>query len=147
MESRGESITPCPHPRRRAWYPGLEGTRRLRRDDDSGERALADRLINYSDAVVALAVVGVSGLGIAVADPDIRTSVAIAADWVAIGNLLFGALATSIVLLLRSWSSDLWSDLPPSPKVTRYSRKLHVARLVVIWVSVSQTVVLMLLVR
>ena len=101
MESRGEGITTCPHPRRRAWYPGLEGTRRLRRDDDSGERALADRLINYSDAVVALAVVGVSGLGIAVADPDIRTSVAIAADWVAIGNLLFGALATSIVLLLR----------------------------------------------
>ena len=60
------------------------------------DRALADRLVNYADAAVALSVVGISGLGIAVADPETRSSV---------------------------------------------------ARLIVIWISVAQAVVLMLMIR
>jgi hypothetical protein len=118
----------------------------LRREHDD-DRALADRLVNYADAVVALAVVGVSGLGIAVADPDARESVALAADWVAAANGAVGVLSTGLVLLLRSWESDLRRDSQPSPKVARYSRYLHVARLIIIWICAIQAVILMLVIR
>jgi hypothetical protein len=118
----------------------------LRREHDD-DRALADRLVNYADAVVALSVVGVSGLGIAVADPDIRESLERVADWVAASNVVLGALSTSLIFLLRSWESDLRGGSLPSPKATRYSRYLHVARLVIIWVFVVQAVIFMLLIR
>jgi len=119
----------------------------LAREHDSEDRALADRLVNYADALVALSVVGVSGLGIAVADPDTRESVAVAADWVIASNFGLGALFTGVVMLLRSWEMDLRSSSPTSVKTARYSRYLHAARLVVLWVSVAQAVSLMLVLR
>ena len=69
------------------------------------------------------------------------------ADWVAASNVVLGALSTSLIFLLRSWESDLRGGSLPSPKATRYSRYLHVARLVIIWVFVVQAVIFMLLIR
>ena len=39
------------------------------------DRALADRLVNYADALAAVCFVGMSGLSIAMADPDVRCSI------------------------------------------------------------------------
>ena len=69
------------------------------REQGSEERALADRLVSYADAVAALAFVGVSGLGVAVADPDTR--------------------AESRSLALRACSSPRRSDAPARERVRR----------------------------
>lgn len=46
----------------------------LENNENSEARMLADRTVNYSDALVAIVFIGASGLGIAVADPDTRAS-------------------------------------------------------------------------
>ena len=119
----------------------------LTRNDYSEDSSLADRLVNYSDALVALAFVGVSGLGIAVADPDVRADISRAADWVILGNVLSGALFSAGIVTLRRWEVDLRSEAAPGPKAQGYSRRLHIARLVVLWLSVLQAAVIMLAIR
>ncbi len=96
---------------------------------------------------MALAFLGVSGLGIAVADPDIRADVARVADWVLLTNVFSGAVFSGLVIVLRRWELDLRSEASPAPKVRRYSRLLHLARLVVIWLAVVQAAALMLVIR
>ena len=49
---------------------------------ESTEIVLADRLVSYSDALVAVSFLGVSGIGLAVADPDIRCTLARGATYV-----------------------------------------------------------------
>ncbi|MEM7412114.1 MAG: hypothetical protein AAF430_17940 [Myxococcota bacterium] len=73
--------------------------------NDPEERALADRLVNYADAVVALAVVGASGVGVAIADPDIRESFTSAAFFIAAGNLVAAALYSALIQLCVVGSS------------------------------------------
>ncbi len=111
------------------------------------DRALADRLVNYSDAMVAAVFVGVSGLGVAIADPDTRASVASGAVWVAVTYVLLGGIVSTLLHLLRRWERDLRAGAPPSAKAERYSRNLHFARFVITWVSVTQSIVLLLLIR
>jgi hypothetical protein len=116
------------------------------RKHDSAGRALADRLVSDSDAIVALAVVGVSGLGIAIADPDIRESISSAAIHIAIANAILACVMSGIVLLLRSWEQDLRSESEPTAKAVRYSRNLHPAHLIIIWVTSAQAIAFMILV-
>jgi hypothetical protein len=115
--------------------------------DRQPETALADRLISYADAIVALGVVGVSGLGLAVADPEIRTDIARAADWMILSNILSGAVISGLLTLLRSWELDLRSGAPVPAKVQKYSRRLHIARIGVIWLAAVQAAALMLAIR
>ena len=119
----------------------------MQQDRGEQDRSLADRLVNYSDAIVAVSFVGVSGLGIAVADPDTRDSVARGADWVAAANVLVGIVASALLRSLRRWELDLRADAPPSPKGLRYSRRLHGARFVIVWFAVAQSVLLMWVIR
>jgi hypothetical protein len=119
----------------------------MARHDESETRALADRLVNYADALVALAVVGVSGLGLAVADPETRGDIARAADWIIASNLISGVILTVLVAVLRRWELDLRSENPPAQKARRYSRRLHVARIVVVWLASAQAVLLMVAIR
>ena len=119
----------------------------MRHDEDTQEWALADRLISYSDAVAAVAFLGASGLGIAVAEPDARSSIASVAEWIIVSNILLSLLLTAMLILLRRWETDLRSDLPPAAKARRYSRYLHWARLVVVWASGAQAVGIMLAIR
>lgn len=113
---------------------------------ESDEAALADRLVNYSDALVAVAFLGVSGLGVIVADPDIRCTLAGAVGEIVFGTAFNGALFTAVILVLRRWELDLRSEDEDSPseKVRSYSRWLHGARLVVVWMSTIMSVVLVL---
>ncbi len=119
----------------------------MRRDRDTEEWALVDRLVSYSDAITAVAFLGVSGLGIAVADPDARTSIELVAEWVILSNVLLALLLSAVLIVLRRWEADLRADLPPAAKARRYSRYLHWGRLLVIWVSGGQAVAIMLAIR
>lgn len=119
----------------------------MARHDEPENRGLADRLVNYADALVALAVVGVSGLGLAVADPETRVDIARAADWIIVSNLISGVILSILILVLRRWELDLRSEDPPTVKARRYSRRLHVARIVVVWLASGQAVLLMVAIR
>ena len=113
----------------------------------TGDAALADRLVNYADAIVALSIVGVSGLGIAVAEPEARESIARGANWVILSNAVLGTAFAFVLHVLRRWELDLRSTDPPSDKAQRYGRRLHGARFGVLALSVVQAIVLMLVIR
>ena len=119
----------------------------MRRDQDTQEWVLADRLVNYADAITAVSFLGVSGLGIALADPDARSSIALVAEWVLISNILGALLFSALLIVLGRWETDLRADLPPAAKARRYSRYLHWGRLLVIWGSFGQAAAIMLAVR
>ena len=108
-------------------------------------RALADRIVNYSDALVAVVFLGVSGLGIALADPDIRSSINTVTNWVIGANIGMGVLVSALLAILRSWELDLRIDFPAPGKVRRYSRYFYVARHIVVWLSVVQIVIVLLM--
>ena len=109
---------------------------------ESDEAALADRLVNYSDALVAVSFLGVSGIGIAIADPDIRCTIAEGAYHIVAGNLANGVIFTTLILLFRRWEVVLRGEDPPSETVIRYMGWLHVGRLVILWTSVIMASVL-----
>ena len=109
-------------------------------------RALAERLTNYSDALAAVMIVGASGLAIALADPDIRSSLTpLAVLGIAAGNLCMGVGVTLLLRLLRRWELDLVSELPSNPKIERYSRYFYHGRHVVVWFCIFQNTVVLLL--
>ena len=116
-------------------------------EDTDQTRALADRLVTYADALVAVAFVGVSGLGLAVADPDIRADVARAADWVVLSNIALGGVLSGLIHLFRHWELELRASLPPVGTAGRFSRYLHRGRLGVVWVAVAQSAGLMFAIR
>ena len=64
-------------------------------------RALADRIVNYSDALAAIVFLGASGLGIAMADPDTRASVNLISSWMIAGNAFLVVLFSGLLILLR----------------------------------------------
>ena len=104
-------------------------------------RALADRMVNYSDALVAVVFLGVSGLSIALADPDIRSSINTVTNWIIGGNIGMGLLVSALLVTLRGWELDLRLDFPTPGKVRRYSRYFYVARHIIVWLSVVQIVI------
>ncbi len=55
------------------------------------ERGFADRLVSYSDALVAASFVAMSALSIALGEPDIRCSIARVPVPIALCNLVTGA--------------------------------------------------------
>ena len=86
---------------------------------ESEERALADRLVNYSDAVVALAFLVSSGLGLAAADPDTRDSLESVVIGMMIGVAILGLIFSSLLVLLRRWEQDLRSESVATEKSRR----------------------------
>ena len=107
------------------------------------DRALADRLIAYADAVVAVSVVGLSGISIALADPDVRCSLIHGTKMVVAGNLVFAGVLSLLLVVFRNWESDLRSAIRPSPRSARYLRRLHVGRLAVVWLCAILIVVML----
>ena len=116
-------------------------------EDIEQTRALADRLVTYADALVAVAFVGTSGLGLAVADPDIRADMARGAVWVIFFNLALGGLLSGLIHVFRRWELALRADLAPAATTRRFSGYLHWGRLGVVWVAVAQSVGIMLAIR
>ena len=111
------------------------------------DRALADRLVNYADALVALAFLGTSGLGLAAADPDIRGDLVRASLGIAIANLGTGVVITAILLLLRRWEGELRVGSTATPRARSIGRNLHWARIGIVWLATLQAVGLMLAIR
>lgn len=116
-------------------------------EDTEQTRALADRLISYADALVAVAFVGMSGLCLALADPDIRTDIARVTNWIILANVFMGCLLSGLIQLFRRWELELRDSLPSVAAAHRFSRYLHWGRLGVIWVSVAQAVAVMFVIR
>ncbi|MFK7732763.1 MAG: hypothetical protein AB8B48_14180 [Pseudomonadales bacterium] len=107
---------------------------------ESEERALADRLVNYSDAIVALSFISSSGFGLAVADPDVRETLVEAAWPLLYANIALGVVFSMLLMVLRRWEQNLRSESRLSAMGVRYTRNLYIARHIVIWVAVGQTV-------
>lgn len=107
------------------------------------DQALADRLVNYSDAVVALAFIVSSGLGLAIADPDTRNTIEDVAGAMILGNAVLGMVYSALLVVLRRWESDLRVDLHVSEKFLRYSLRIYLARHVIVWLSIAQTVAIL----
>lgn len=106
------------------------------------EHELAQRLVNYADAIVAFAFVGVSAFGIAVADPDIRCGLATARPPTIVAAIITGAVFTIVLLLLRKGELDLRCEERLSVKALRYSTHLNTARFVLVWLSITATILL-----
>ena len=115
-------------------------------EDGEQARAMADRLVSYADALVAVAFVGTSGLGLAVADPDIRADIATAAEWVILSYLVLGVLFSSLILVFRRWELELRDGLASAAKTRLFAGYLHWGRLGVVWVAVAQSVGMMLVI-
>jgi hypothetical protein len=113
----------------------------------SESRALADRIVNYSDAMAAIVFLGASGLGIAVADPDTRASINLISIWMIAGNVFIGGLFSFLLILLRRWELELRGAAPAGSNVRRYSHYFYLARHCVVWIAVTQIVIIMLLSR
>lgn len=106
----------------------------------SESRALADRIVNYSDVLAAIVFLGASGLGIAMADPDTRASINLISNWMIAGNVSLGALISALLVLLRRWELELRGQAPVGGNVRRYSHYFYLARHCVVWISIAQTV-------
>ncbi len=119
----------------------------MENDHASESRALADRIVNYSDAIAAIVFLGASGLGIAVADPDTRSSINLISSWMIVGNIFLGLLFSFLLVLLRRWELDLRGEASAKSKVRRYSHYFYLARHGVVWISVAQVAIIMLLSR
>lgn len=100
------------------------------------DRELAQRLVNYADAVAAIAFVSASAFGITAADPDIRCSLVGTRFSIAFVSVAIGVLFSAVLLLLRRWELDLRAEDALSAKGRRYARYLNGARYVLVWVSV-----------
>ena len=111
---------------------------------ESEEQALADRLISYSDAIVALAFIVSSGIGLSIADPDTRVTITDVALGMIIGNAALGVIFSALLIILRRWELDLRVGMILSEKYNLYSHRIYIAKHMVIWLSISQTVTTML---
>lgn len=97
---------------------------------------LAERLVTYSDTVVAFALVNGLAFLITLGEPDIRCSIA---DVVAVafaGNLLLPVAATWALIWMRGQARRLELDAeePEDPVVDRFWRVLFRVRVTLIWV-------------
>ena len=108
------------------------------------DRSLADRLVTYADALVAVTFVGTSGWSLALTNPESRCSLIHAAGPVSVGNLIFAAIVSILLITLRRWELDLLTGTAVSKKSAAYSRRLHVARLGVVWVSAIAIVIFLM---
>lgn len=101
---------------------------------------LANRLVNYSDALVAVAFVGMSAAGVALGDPDIRCEFSRAPVAIGISNIAMGVLFSAALVLLRKWELSLRQGEEASTRALRYESILSLARHVILWFSIITTV-------
>lgn len=111
-------------------------------------QSLADRIVTYSDTVVAFALVNGFAFLITLAEPDIRCSIAHVSLVAGALNLLIPILGTYALYWLRDYERRLraesgeTADTPgaesspgdPDPLIDRFWRIAFVIRLVLIWV-------------
>ena len=98
--------------------------------------ALADRLVNYADAVAAFAVVNSLAFLLALTETEIRCSLASVELLVIIGQILVGFVMTLAVISLRRVELRLRASDPSAPDdVKRLLGRFYIVRIGVIWLS------------
>ena len=93
---------------------------------------LADRLVNYSDGLVAAAFVFMGGIGAAIGDPETRCELADAAPKVIATILFSGAAILFALFWLRSWSARLRDGVEISDAAALVSRRLDFVRSILV---------------
>ena len=93
------------------------------------KEALADRLINYSDGLVAATFVFMTGIGAAIGDDDMRCSIAKAVPIMSIFVSVAGALILFSLRWMRLWAERLRADLEIDSDVRKLQARLHLVRI------------------
>lgn len=97
--------------------------------------ALADRFVSYSDAATFFPLVQSVAFSAALADPDIRCSVAEIWLQISAGNLFFSILILTAIIILRRAELSLREEGELDAKVTQYLSRIHLGRLAVVWLT------------
>lgn len=107
---------------------------------------LADRLVNYSDAVAAFAVVNSLAFLLALSEAEVRCSL-IPVEWlVYAGQAFVGVVITAVLLWLGSVERSLRAGSPTLPSDVRtLLGRFAVARYVIVWAVVGLTAALSIL--
>jgi hypothetical protein len=108
------------------------------------EQDLANRLVNYADALVAVAFVGMSAAGVALGDPEIRCEFSRAPIAITFSNFLMGVMFSGVLVILRRWEIQLRDGEESSKRAIRVEQILARARHVVLWFSIAVTIILIL---
>jgi len=96
--------------------------------------ALADRIINYCDALAAFSLVNAFAFVVTLADPDIRCSIAAIAGMVMTANIVIPILITAGLVGLRRLEQSLRSEEEADPEVERFWRRAQLVRLSLVWI-------------
>ena len=99
--------------------------------------SLADRIILYSDTIVAFGLVNGLAFFVSLADPDIRCSIAGVAGVTLVANTLVPIVSTWAIFWLRGYEVRLRGEAgleEEAPLVAGFRRRLFTIRLVLIWV-------------
>lgn len=94
--------------------------------------AIADRLVNFADAIAAFSVVNSLAFLVTLGDPEIRCSIANALWLVVGGHLAFGVAYAMAVAVLRSLEIAMRGTTPVTPEIGQFLRGFFIARLAVI---------------
>lgn len=95
--------------------------------------ALADRIVGYSDALVAFALVNGLAFIVALGEPDIRCSIAGIAIIVALLNAIFSIALTFLLVWLGRYEQRLRGDDEADELVLHFWNRLSALRFVLIW--------------
>ena len=98
---------------------------------------LADRFVNYADAVAAFTIVNGLAFLVALTETEVRCSIAHLTWFVSAGQIVFHLLVTGVVVALRRAELSLRSPADGTPpEVLALLRRLFVARIAIIWAGV-----------
>jgi hypothetical protein len=96
--------------------------------------ALADRITNYCDALVAFSLVNALAFLIALAEPEIRCSIAEIGFFVAAVNLLFPVGISAALAGLARYQRSLVGVAEPDELIARFVRFAQLFRYALVWV-------------
>jgi len=95
--------------------------------------AVADRIVNYCDALVAFSLVNGLAFLVALGEPAIRCSIAQIAGFVSILCGSIPAASTLLIFWLRRYEARLRADEAPDELIARFWDLVGVFRLGLIW--------------
>lgn len=101
---------------------------------------LADRLVNYADAVAAFYVVNSIVFLVTLSETDVRCSLADTQNFVLGGQITFSLLVTLAVVALRRTELKIRASTELAPDIAGYLRAFFLVRLAVIAASTAFTV-------
>ena len=95
--------------------------------------AVADRIVTYSDALVAFSLVNGLAFLVALGEPDIRCSIARISGTVIVANVFFPIASTFLLIWLKRYERRLREGATPDELVSRFWSAISIFRLVLVW--------------